>query len=54
MKLKIVDASDLKYKIIVTMMASTGCRIGAISNIKISDLIYIKKEKLLPMSSQKK
>ena len=43
---KIVDACDLKYKIIVTMMASTGCRIGAISNIKISDLIYIKKEKL--------
>ena len=43
---KIVDACDLKYKIIVTMMASTGCRIGAISPLKLSDLIYIKNEKL--------
>ena len=43
---RIVDACDLKHKIIVTMMASTGCRIGAISGIKFSDLIYIKNEKL--------
>lgn len=26
---KILDACNLKYKVVVTMMASTGCRIGA-------------------------
>ena len=43
---KIVDCCDLKYKIIVTMMASTGCRIGSISQIKLSDIKYLEKERL--------
>lgn len=43
---RIVDACDLKYKIVVTLMVSTGCRIGAIANLKLSDLKYWENEKL--------
>jgi hypothetical protein len=37
---KIVDASSIKYKIIVTLMASSGCRIGAIRNLVLRNLKY--------------
>jgi integrase len=37
---KIVDASSLKYKIIVTLMASSGCRIGALPNLVLRNLKY--------------
>jgi integrase len=44
---KILDAcGNLKYKIVVTMMASTGCRVGSITAIKFSDIRYFEKEKL--------
>ena len=39
---KILDCCNLKFKIVVTLMASTGCRVGSISALKISDLKYIK------------
>jgi len=44
---KILDCCNLKYKVIVSMMASTGCRIGAISALKEKGLKYIKKEEIL-------
>jgi integrase len=43
---KLVDACSLKYKVIVTIMTSTGCRVGAISSLKIRDLKLWKKDKL--------
>ncbi len=43
---KILEACNLKYKVVVTLMASTGCRIGAISGLKISNLKYIEEQKL--------
>jgi integrase len=43
---KIVDACDLKYKIVVTLMVSSGCRIGAIASLKIKDTKYIEKQRL--------
>jgi len=43
---KIFECCNLKNKIIVSLMTSTGCRIGAIAKLKISDIQYIEKEKL--------
>ena len=43
---KIFECCNLKNKIIVSLMASTGCRIGAIAKLKLSDIKYIEKEKL--------
>jgi integrase len=43
---RIVDACDLKYKVVVLLMASTGCRIGAIPNLRLSALKYIEKYQL--------
>ena len=37
---------QLENKIIVPLMTSTGCRIGAIAKLKISDIKYIEKEKI--------
>lgn len=38
---KIIDACDLKYKVVVLLMACTGCRIGAIPNLRLSGLKYL-------------
>jgi integrase len=43
---KILSCCNLKYKIVVTLMASTGCRIGAIASLKVKHLKYYKKLKL--------
>ena len=43
---KIIDTCSLKYKIAVTIMASCGCRIGAISNLTLSSLKYHEKYQL--------
>ena len=43
---KILDVCNLKYKVVVTMMASTGCRIGSIADLNRSNLVYFEKEKL--------
>ena len=43
---KILESCNLKHKIIVTLMVSSGCRIGAISDLKLSNFIYFEKEKL--------
>ena len=43
---QIVDACDLKYKVVVLLMASTGCRIGAIPNLRLSALKHIEKYQL--------
>jgi integrase len=37
---KIVDTCSLKYKIVVTMMCSSGCRIGAIPSLTLKNLRY--------------
>src|SRR5215217_1259845 len=37
---KIVESCDLKYKVFVLLMASTGCRLGAIPPLKLSALKY--------------
>jgi integrase len=42
----IIDHCDLKYKILVSLMASTGCRIGAIPLLKLSDIKYLEQERL--------
>ena len=31
---KMLDVSDLKFKVFITLMASTGCRVGAIPSLK--------------------
>ena len=43
---KIFECCNLKNKIIVSLMTSTGCRIGAIAKLKISDIKFIEKEKI--------
>lgn len=43
---KIVDCCSLKYNIVVTMMASNGCRIGAIPNLVLKNLKYHDKYQL--------
>lgn len=43
---KIIANSPLKFKVVVTLMASTGCRVGAIPPLRILDLIYLKQERL--------
>jgi integrase len=43
---KIIDTCGLKYKIAVTIMASCGCRIGAIPNLTKSSLKYHEKYQL--------
>ncbi len=43
---KIVDASDRKYKVFVLLMASTGCRLGAIPPLKLKHLKYFEDYKL--------
>ena len=37
---KIVNACNLKYKIVVTLMASSGCRVGAIPHLRLKSLTY--------------
>ena len=37
---KMLDVSDLKFKVFITLMASTGCRVGAIPSLKIRNLKY--------------
>jgi integrase len=43
---RIIDACDLKYKVVVSLMASAGCRIGAIPNLRLSALRYIQEYQL--------
>jgi integrase len=43
---RIIDACDLKYKVVVLLMPSSGCRIGAIPNLRLSALKYIEKYQL--------
>jgi integrase len=43
---KIVDVCDLKYKVFVLLMASTGCRLGAIPPLKLHNLKYYEDYKL--------
>ena len=43
---RILDACDLKYKVVVLLMTSTGCRIGAIPKLRLSALQYIKEYQL--------
>jgi len=43
---KILEACNLKYKIAVTLMVSTGCRIGAIADLKKSSIKYFENYKL--------
>ena len=38
---KILDACSLKYKVVVSLMASSGCRIGVIPSLRLSALKYI-------------
>ena len=40
-EIKLIDACDLKYKVIVSFMVSTGCRIGVIPILRLSALKYI-------------
>lgn len=35
---KILDVSDLRVKIVVLLMASTGCRVGALPSLKLRNL----------------
>ncbi|MGI9010358.1 MAG: hypothetical protein ACR2F1_04110 [Nitrososphaeraceae archaeon] len=37
---KMVDASDIKFRVFITLMASTGCRVGAIPPLKLMNLKY--------------
>ena len=37
---KMIDASDIKFKVFITLMASTGCRVGAIPPLKLMNLKY--------------
>ena len=43
---KMIDASDIKFKVFITLMASTGCRVGAIPSLKLQNLKYYSKERL--------
>jgi integrase len=43
---KILDACYLKYKVVISLIASSGCRIGAIPNLRLSALKYIEKYQL--------
>ena len=43
---KMLDVSDLKFKVFITLMASTGCRVGAIPSLKIRNIKYYKKYSL--------
>lgn len=43
---QIVDACDLKYKVFVLLMVSTGCRLGAIPPLKLRNIVYIEQHKL--------
>jgi integrase len=38
---KLIDACDLKYKVIISFMVSKSCRIGAIPILRLSALKYI-------------
>ena len=35
---KILDVSDLRMKVVVLLMASTGCRVGALPDLRLRDL----------------
>ena len=43
---KIIENCDIKFKVVISLMASTGCRVGAIPKLKINDLKYIEEHKL--------
>ncbi len=51
---KIIDASPLKYKVIVSLMVSTGCRVGAIADLTKSSLKKIEEYKLYHVSFYEK
>ncbi len=40
---QIIETCDLKFKVVVSLMVSSGCRIGAIPNLRLSSLKYIEK-----------
>jgi integrase len=42
---KILDVSDLRMKIVVLLMASTGCRFGALPSLKLRNLERVDGEK---------
>jgi site-specific recombinase XerD len=35
---KILDVSDLRMKVVILLMASTGCRVGALPGLRLRDL----------------
>lgn len=43
---KILDISDLRMKIVVLLMASTGCRVGALPSLKLRNLERIDSENI--------
>ena len=43
---KILDVSDLRMKIVVLLMASTGCRVGALPFLKLRNLEKIQNENI--------
>ena len=43
---KIIENCDIKLKVVISLMTSTGCRVGAIPKLKTSDLKYIEEHKL--------
>ena len=52
---KLIDAVDIRVKIIILLMASTGMRVGAVSNIQLSTWKKLKDcTKLQYMKNQRK
>ena len=43
---KILDVSDLRMKIVVLLMASTGCRVGSLPSLKLRNLEKIQNENI--------
>ena len=43
---QILETCDLKFKVVVSLMVTSGCRIGAIPELKLSALKYIEKYEL--------
>ena len=50
---KLIDACDLKYKVIVSFMVSKSCRIGAIPILRLSALKYIEVYRLYDVTFTK-
>ena len=51
---KILDVSDLRMKSVILLMASTGMRIGAITDLKLKHLEEIDKEKIYKITIYEK